>query len=122
LQHEFKSFTQGKLRILERTTRALSVTLREITIDNNDQLARKRQQAENLIRRVLSDNRHFLNLSHQEAMLTDPRNILARGYSITTYNGRALKDANLINQMDTIETRLYNGQLTSKVTSIKKEN
>lgn len=120
VRHEFKNFAQLHLRVLERTTRTLSGTLRQITIAKHDQLTRKMQRSEALFRRALSDSRHYLELSSQMANLTDPNKILARGYSITTFNGYALKDVNLVDSGALIETRLYNGQIISEVKTIKK--
>lgn len=122
LRLEFKIFTQQQLKLLEKTTRLLSGTLRQTTIANHDQLTRKMQRSESLIRSVLSDCRHYLDLSYQKAKLTDPNKILARGYSITTYNGRALKDADMVNTTALIETRLYNGHIISEVKIVKKQN
>lgn len=122
VRHEFKNFAQSQLRILERTTRALSDTLRQITVVNHDQLTRKMQRSETLFRGALVDRRHYLELSLQMAHLIDPNKILARGYSITTYNGRALKDASLVSNNSLIETKLYNGQLVSEVKTIKTSN
>lgn len=45
----------------------------------------------------------------------DPQNVLNRGYSITLHNGKLVKDADTINEGDTIETRLKKGKLTSNV-------
>lgn len=120
VRHEFRNFAQLQLRVLERTTRTLSGTLRQITIAKHDQLTRKMQRSETLFRSALSNSRHYLDLSLQMANLTDPNKILARGYSITTYNGHALKDVNLVNCDALIETRLYNGQIISEVKTIKK--
>ena len=119
VRHEFKNFAQLQLRVLERTTRTLSGSLRQIAIAKHDQLTRKMQRSETLFRGALSESSHYLDLSLQMANLTDPNKILARGYSITTYNGHALKDVNLVNSEAFIETRLYNGQIISEVKTIK---
>jgi exodeoxyribonuclease VII large subunit len=120
LRQEVKNFTQQQLRFLERTAREVSGTFRQNTISNHDKLTRKITKSENLIRIKLADSRHHLDLLFQKALLTDPDKILARGYSITTYNGKALKDTNLVNPMALIETKLYNGHLLSEVKTIKK--
>jgi len=122
VRHEFKYFAQLQLRTLERTTRTLSGTLRQIAIANQGQLTRKMQRSEALFKGAISDNRHFLELSLQMAKLTDPNKILARGYSITTYKGRAIKDVDIVDNFELIETRLFNGQIISEVKSIKKNN
>jgi len=122
VRYEFKNFAYLQLRILERTTRTLSGTLRQIAISNQGQLILKIQRSESLFRGALSDSKHYLDLSLQMAHLTDPNKILARGYSITTYNGHALKDVNMIDSLAQIETRLYNGQIISEVKTIKKNS
>ena len=122
VRYEFKNFAHLQLRILERTTRTLSGTLRQIAIANQGHLTLKVQRSDALFRGSLTNNRHYLDLSLQMAQLTDPNEILARGYSITTYNGHALKDVNMIDSLAQIETRLYNGQIISEVKSIKKNS
>jgi len=122
LRHELRNFSQKQIRLLEKTTRALSGTLRPITIISHDQLTRKIQRSEFQVRRILSESRHYLDLSRQKAMLTDPNKILERGYSITTFNGRALKNADMVNPLSLIETRLYSGHIISEVKTIKKES
>jgi len=122
VRHDFMNFNQLQLRSLEKTTRLLSGTLRQMTIANHEQLTRRMQRSETLIRNSLSDSRHYLELSLQKAMLTDPNKILARGYSVTTFNGHALKDAGMVSSGALIETRLYNGQIISEVKTIIKGN
>jgi exodeoxyribonuclease VII large subunit len=118
----FRNFTQQQLRLLQKTTTVLSGTIRQITIRNYEQLNRKMQRSGHLASGILADNRHHLELSYQKAMLIDPDKILARGYSITTYNGRALKDTHKVDEKALIETRLYKGHIISEVKIIIKGN
>jgi len=119
---EFKNFTLHQLRTLEKTTRVLSVNLKRITNAKQEQLKRKLQKSETIVRNIIGNGRHYLELSYQKAMLTDPNKILARGYSITTYKGRALKVADSLENKALIETRLYKGNIISEVITIKIEN
>jgi len=121
LQHEFKNFTSNQIARLKKMAQSLSGTIRQITTARQDQLTRKMQKSESLAGSVLLNSRHHLELSLQKAMLTDPNKILARGYSITTYNGKSLKDAEMVMSSDFIETRLFKGQLISKVITTNKE-
>jgi len=122
VRHEFMNFTKQQLRLLQQTTKTLSGTLQQYTIANHNFLTRKLTRSENLSRSILSNAGHYLELSLQKALLIDPNKILARGYSITTYNGRALKDVNIVDPMALIDTRLYNGHIISEVKTIIKEN
>jgi exodeoxyribonuclease VII large subunit len=47
--------------------------------------------------------------------LLNPKNILKRGYSITTLNGKTLKNINEINENDELITELLSGFVRSKV-------
>jgi len=48
--------------------------------------------------------------------LSSPEYILAKGYSVTLKNGKAVKSADVLAIGDRIETRLYQGQIHSLVT------
>jgi exodeoxyribonuclease VII large subunit len=56
-------------------------------------------------------------ISGMESTLSilDPENVLRRGYSITTMNGRLVKSVAEVSADDVIETRLRDGDINSKV-------
>ncbi len=70
--------------------------------------------------RVLRQENHRMELLVSKVSALDPQRLLDRGYSITTYQGRAVKDPALLPSGSVIETRLKKGKLTSKV--IKSED
>jgi exodeoxyribonuclease VII large subunit len=47
--------------------------------------------------------------------MLDPQNILNRGYSITTFNGKAVKDYKQIKPGDKINTKIKRGIILSTV-------
>jgi exodeoxyribonuclease VII large subunit len=47
--------------------------------------------------------------------ILDPENVLKRGYSITTYNGKLIKSVSGVGTGDVIDTRLKDGRIESKV-------
>ncbi|HSB51929.1 MAG TPA: exodeoxyribonuclease VII large subunit [Dissulfurispiraceae bacterium] len=51
----------------------------------------------------------------QAVRLLDPENVLRRGFSITYVEGKALRDARLVEAGLLIRTRLHRGELTSRV-------
>lgn len=59
---------------------------------------------------------HRLELLQQRLMDASPEKQLARGYSITLKNGKAVKNTSLLNEGDEIITRLYHGEVISVVT------
>src|SRR5664279_853989 len=54
--------------------------------------------------------------------LLNPENILRRGYSITSVNGRILKSSEQIKQYDIIDTQLFEGILKSRIVEKVKRN
>jgi exodeoxyribonuclease VII large subunit len=47
--------------------------------------------------------------------LLNPENILKRGYSITCFNNKVVKDSDLLNVNDEIITTFYKGKIKSRV-------
>ncbi len=54
--------------------------------------------------------------------LLNPANILRRGYSITSVNGRILRSSKQIKQYDIIDTQLFEGILKSRIVENVKKN
>lgn len=63
----------------------------------------------------LSRQRHRLELLQQRLTDASPEKMLARGYSITLKDGKAVKDAASLNENDEILTRFYRGEAPSIV-------
>jgi exodeoxyribonuclease VII large subunit len=71
-----------------------------------------------LIERRLTSERHRLQLMDEKLKALDPTLLLARGYSITMHNGRAVKDASQLPPDAEIETRLAKGTIHSVIKSV----
>ena len=69
----------------------------------------------NRIDKVLDMNNKKIDLLAQRNEDLDPQKIFERGYSITLFNARPLKDSRLVRKGDIIDTRLHNGKLSSKI-------
>lgn len=65
--------------------------------------------------RRLADERHRLQMLVQRVEAENPQRLLRRGYSITTYNGRAVRDASLLPDGVVVETRVEQGSFRSQV-------
>lgn len=68
-----------------------------------------------LIERRLTSENHRLQLIDEKLKALDPTLLLARGYSITLHNGKAVKDASQLPPGAEIETRLAKGTVHSIV-------
>ena len=64
-------------------------------------------------RQFLSAKKHRLELLQQRLNDALPEKQLARGYSITLKNGKAVKDASLLKEGDKLITMFYQGQVES---------
>ncbi|HTZ18101.1 MAG TPA: exodeoxyribonuclease VII large subunit [Dissulfurispiraceae bacterium] len=62
-----------------------------------------------------------LSSIEQTIRLLDPVNVMKRGYSITTLNGKAVRDATGVGKGDVLETQLYRGIISSIVTSANED-
>lgn len=63
-------------------------------------------------------------IENQERHLSilDPQHVLKRGYSITLLAGKAIKDANILQEGDKVKTILALGEIESEITFVKGNN
>ena len=61
----------------------------------------------------LTSERHRMELIEEKAKALDPALLLKRGYSITLFNGRAVRDPQSLKEGDEIETRIEKGIIKS---------
>ena len=81
-----------------------------------DSVQTKLQSAVN---RLIVDARHRLQLIEQRIEAVNPERLLQRGYSITTYNGHAVRNAAELPDGAVVKTRVEKGKFTSVVTKNK---
>lgn len=93
----------------------MQAALSQRMTDSQHRLAQTRERMQTALQRTLTDNRHRLNMLQQRANAQDPARLLARGYSITTLDGKAVVDASAIAEGSTLTTRLHKGSVTSVV-------
>lgn len=67
-------------------------------------------------KQVLLQAAHRIDLLQNRTTYLDPFHILKRGYSVTYFNGKAVKDPGTIPEGSVIHTRLAHGTLKSKTT------
>ncbi|MFQ5901999.1 MAG: exodeoxyribonuclease VII large subunit [Thermodesulfobacteriota bacterium] len=71
------------------------------------------------IQSYITNKEQSLKNIEQAVRLLDPVNVLKRGYSITSLNGKILRSIENINKGDIIQTRLNKGLITSAVNFLK---
>ena len=79
------------------------------------QLAGVRKDLHRAVNALFIRQRHRLELLQQRIADASPQKQLARGYSITLKDGRAVKDASALQPGDVLTTRVHKGEIQSIV-------
>jgi exodeoxyribonuclease VII large subunit len=93
LNHTAKSFLENKKSIVERATNSLNNNL----ITYTDRKKSKLSALENTLK------------------ILKPENVLLRGYTITSLDGKILKRSDRVKEDDILETRFIDGKIKSVV-------
>lgn len=99
--------------LIKGTKRILTDQLRNLDLHIND-------FTKNVKSDFTKESLLLLNLEKNTELL-NPKNILRRGFSITLYDGKSVKNINQIKLGDPIETILFEGYVESKITKAKKK-
>ena len=75
-----------------------------------------------MVRNLILQQAHRLDTLQQELKMNDPELMLAKGFSITTLEGRILRDASFLMPGHRVTTRLEKGEFDSIVTNKKNEH
>lgn len=83
------------------------------------QLEQRYERLLHAINQCLTHEHHHLELAEQKVLSFDPTLLLKRGYSITLYHGKVLRDPKQLKEGDEIETRVEKGSILSRVEELK---
>ena len=129
LKHDIFVLQASSLAALKMPFTHLNVSKGSVKYAAERLLASESNALKEYARTLLMLPDHLISISrkeveHAEAKvhLLDPVNILKRGYSITFFEGRPVKDINTVKKPDIISTRLSNGTITSIVEDIQSED
>lgn len=73
-------------------------------------------------RHLLRKEAEKLQLFDKSVSLNDPQNIIKKGYTLTTKNGRVIKNAKDVSKGDILETIFHDGRIHSKTIRIDTNN
>ena len=93
-----------------------------IISESNHMLKRGNQRLVTATTNLMGINNIKTSGLESKLTLLNPENILRRGYSITSVNGRILKSSEQIKQYDIIDTQLFEGILKSRIVEKVKRN
>ncbi|MDR1764364.1 MAG: exodeoxyribonuclease VII large subunit [Dysgonamonadaceae bacterium] len=113
---------EGSRRILETASAALFTMTSRLPLqagylieNRQTEIANFRQKIESAVSRFLGNKQLIINEKEAFFRLSSPDYLLARGYSITTKNGKTVRSARELREGDIIETRLADGKTESRV-------
>ncbi len=105
---------------LDRTTGFIFAGAKRRIASERNRVSREVLLVRQLVGKQISEQQHRLRLDEQRIRLIDPQHILARGYSITTLNGKVLKSTDTVQLDDFLVTHLADGIILSQVKELKK--
>ncbi len=107
-------------RLLDDMVHRMPLFVSRLTARHTNYLDRLTTQIESALRMYIQQRLHGLNLISTRLEALDPTLPLARGYSITTCQGRLVRSIKDIKPGAMLTTRLKDGTITSDITSWKK--
>lgn len=108
--------TRQDAKVDSLNNRLLSMMQQKIS-DANHQLSVLESKMPILLEHRFTSESYRLQLMEEKLKALDSTLLLARGYSITLHNGKAVKDASVLKPGTDIETRVAHGTIHSIVTT-----
>ena len=105
----------GTLQHLNDLQQRLSFMLTMFKTNFEHQLDQRYERICHAIQQRIVQERHHLELAAQQIELLDPTLLLQRGYSITLFNGKVVRDPQQLKVGDEMETIVEKGKIRSTV-------
>ncbi len=115
VESQTKNYLKNKDHQLIQFSRNLSNSSQNLILDKTQNLNQYKQRLAQELRFLFKEENNKLSMMEKTKELLDPKNILKKGYSITTINGKAVKDADSLIDGDKITTQFSNGRVDSIV-------
>lgn len=106
--------TLPEQRIAQLQSR-MSLAVKEILADQKTKLDRLENGLPALAEKKMFVQKHRLQLLEEKTRMLDPMLLLKKGYSITLYQGKAVKNKAQVPTDGIVETKLYEGVLYTRV-------
>src|SRR5690606_36274306 len=119
----FKSLTQNILNqnnsLLNQLPITLSREIKNLLKENKLYLDQNSEHIKKNAQQLLKYQKQRLDSLEKNVEILDPKNVLKRGFSITKFNGKSVRNPNDLEIGQSVEAILYEGELTSKIEKIK---
>ncbi|HEY3369469.1 MAG TPA: exodeoxyribonuclease VII large subunit [Prolixibacteraceae bacterium] len=119
-RNQISRFVTRQNHLLEQSGNQLNYMFRGQVLKNRNRLIQFQQLVKIRTLEIFRSESRNLRQIEEKLRLVDPQNILKRGYSMTTINGKILKSVKLVRVGDLLETRLGDGSIASKVERLAK--
>jgi exodeoxyribonuclease VII large subunit len=100
--------------VIRRRGDRLNRLSRQLLLVSGHRIALTSRQMQEISRKYADREKHLLEMLEKKCIYLDPFLILKRGYSVTYYNGKAVKDPLTVPDHGDLSTRLAEGVLKSK--------
>lgn len=122
----FKSLTQNILNqnnsLLNQLPITLSREIKNLIKENKLYLDQNSEHIKKDAQQLLKYQKQRLDSLEKNVEILDPINVLKRGFSITKFNGKSIKNPNDLEIGQNVKTILYEGEFISKIEKIKPMN
>jgi len=98
---------------LDALYQRLLLTIQQKAVSHQADISNLSQRMLTSLERRLTLERHRLEMMEEKVRVLDPTLLLKRGYSITFFKGKAVKDPLQLKKGDEIETRIEKGTIKS---------
>ena len=102
---------------LQRINYDISSLAKQSLSDARNRLLMMETKLPSAAQKIITAQKHRMEMVEQQLTLLDPQQLLNRGYSITTYQGRTVTDADSLPTGAVIHTRVKHGSVVSKTIS-----
>jgi exodeoxyribonuclease VII large subunit len=107
---------------IEKARNILDVTIPGGLQGKREQLDHYLEKLRHLSAKSIGNEKHRIEMAGQKSMLSDPANILMKGYSISTVRGKLVKDIASLKNDEVMNTRFSDGTVSSKIIEIKQSD
>lgn len=119
-KNKISRYVTRQNHLLEQEGSRMNYSLRALMVKNRTHLKQYQQLIKIRAGETLRTESKMLVQVQEKLRLVDPQNILKRGYSLTTVNGKVLKSVKGVKVGERLLTRLGDGTLESNVEKIEK--
>lgn len=115
VEHASEAYVRNRRHDFEQLKNRLGAKISLLSEKQKNRLVLVSGAVRQGVRRMLVDRGRQLELADNTVRLVDPRKVLARGYSITRFKGKAIKGIGELKPGDCLETETAEGIVRSEV-------